>query len=47
MDGEQSERQWHDVVSVVKVQGDRLDFEYFHTMATVLDVEDLLDRLLP
>jgi hypothetical protein len=44
--GEQSERQWRDVVSVVKVQGERLDFEYLNNMAAELQVGDLLARLL-
>ena len=46
MGGEQSERQWRDVVGVVKVQGERLDYEYLHKMAVELQVEDLLVRLL-
>lgn len=46
MGGEQSERQWRDVVGVVKVQGDGLDFNYLRTMAAELGVEDLLARLL-
>lgn len=46
MGGEQSERQWRDVVGVVKVQGDRLDLEYLHKMAIELQVEDLLAPLL-
>ncbi len=44
--GEQSERQWRDVEGVLKVQGDRLDFDYMAEMAKVLKVNDLLDRLL-
>ena len=47
MGGEQSERQWRDVVGVVKVQGDGLDFEYLRKMAAELGIEDLLARLLP
>lgn len=46
MGGEQSERQWRDVVGVVKVQGGGLDIEYMRMMATELGVEDLLTRLL-
>ena len=45
--GEQSERQWRDVVGVVKVQGDGRDFEYLRKMAALLKVEDLLARLIP
>jgi hypothetical protein len=44
--GEQSERQWRDVLGVVKVQGTQLDFEYMNEMAAILQVEDLLSRLL-
>ncbi len=46
MGGEQSERQWHDVVGVVKVQGERLDLGYLRQMAAELNVEDLLLRLV-
>lgn len=46
MGGEQSERQWRDVVGVIKVQGERLDREYLNKMAAELGVEDLLNRLL-
>lgn len=46
MGGEQSSRQWDDVVSVVKVQGDRLDIVYLRAMAAELQVDDLLRRLL-
>ena len=46
MGGEQSERQWRDVVGVVNVQGERLDLGYLHQMAAELHVEDLLGRLL-
>ncbi len=46
MGGEQSERQWRDVVGVMKVQGERLDLGYMQTMAVELGVEDLLQRLV-
>lgn len=46
MGGEGSEQQWRDVVGVVKVQEDRLDLEYLNKMAAVLQVADLLARLL-
>lgn len=45
MGGEQSERQWLDVLGVVKVQGDRLDFDYLNKMAVELEVEELLARI--
>lgn len=47
MGGEQSEKQWRDVVGVVKVQGDGLDLEYLQAMAVELGVKDLLALLLP
>lgn len=46
MGGEQSERQWLDVIGVAKVQGTRLDFDYLWEMAAALQVDDLLKRLL-
>ncbi len=44
--GEASERQWRDVLGVLKVQGDRLDLEYMRRMAAGLGVADLLARAL-
>ena len=44
--GESSERQWRDVLGVLKVQGERLDFEYLRRMAAGLGVADLVDRAL-
>ena len=44
MGGEVSERQWRDVLGVLKVQTGRLDVDYLHQMAHELNVEDLLDR---
>ncbi len=44
--GEQSERQWRDVVGVIKVQGNQLDSTYLKKMAAELNVEDLLARLI-
>lgn len=41
---EVSERQWRDVLGVLKVQGDALDFEYLEKWATELGVADLLLR---
>ena len=37
---------WSDFVGVLKVQGDALDGAYLRRWATVLGVEDLLDRAL-
>ena len=46
MGGETSERQWRDVEGVLKVQGERLDFEYMRGMAKQIGVDDLLAVLL-
>jgi hypothetical protein len=43
--GEVSERQWWDVVGVLRVARDA-DREYLRTWARALDVTDLLDRAL-
>jgi len=44
--GEVSDRQWRDVLGVLIVQGDRLDFAYMRQWATDLSVLDLLERAL-
>ena len=41
---EVSDRQWSDVLGVLKIQGDNLDGEYLDKWARKLDVSDLLDR---
>ena len=43
--GEQSDRQWQDMLGIVAVQGDLLDWEYMQSMAETLQVGDLLERL--
>ncbi len=42
--GEVSDRQWRDVLSVILVQGDRLDREYLKNTSASLGLSDLLDR---
>ena len=44
--GEVSERQWRDALSIVLVQGERLDREYLAGMAAQAGVDDLLIRVL-
>lgn len=42
--GGTSERQWRDVVSIVLVQGSRLDRQYLSTVAEQIGVNDLLQQ---
>jgi hypothetical protein len=44
--GEVSDRQWRDVLGIVRVQGRRLDITYLRANAPILGVADLLDRVL-
>ncbi len=44
--GETSDRQWRDVMGIVRVQGPRLDRAYLADGAEVLGVTDLLTRVL-
>jgi hypothetical protein len=44
--GRISDRQWRDILGVMKVQQDRLDHEYLRRMATTLGVSELLEQAL-
>lgn len=44
MGGEVSERQWHDVLGIMKVQGDLVDKEYLRNWAAELGISDLLEQ---
>jgi hypothetical protein len=44
--GEISDRQWQDILNVIKIQGDRLDQVYLEKWADKLEVGDLLQRAL-
>ncbi|MCP4757265.1 MAG: hypothetical protein GY866_40905 [Proteobacteria bacterium] len=44
MYGQDSERQWLDVLGVIKIQGNHLDVEYLKKWATELGLLELLDK---
>jgi hypothetical protein len=44
--GETSDRQWRDILAIIRVQGARLDREYVWSNAAVLGVEEVLTRAL-
>lgn len=44
--GETSDRQWSDVIGVIKVQGEELDFSYLKKWADHLAVDDLLIKAM-
>ncbi len=46
MGNEVSDRQWNDILGVLKVQGTTLDMDYLQRWAAVLRVSDLLERAL-
>jgi hypothetical protein len=41
-----SDRQWRDILGIVRVQGPRLDVAYLREHAPTLGVADLLERAL-
>jgi hypothetical protein len=44
--GEASDRQWTDVLAVLRTQGDRLDHDYMRVQAETLGIGDLLSSAL-
>ncbi|MGD8397029.1 MAG: nucleotidyl transferase AbiEii/AbiGii toxin family protein [Candidatus Eiseniibacteriota bacterium] len=44
--GEQSDRQWRDILGIVRVQGGALDRQYVECTAASLELEDLAERAL-
>ena len=44
--GEQSERQWKDILGVLNIQRDTLDFKYMKLWAKQINVNDLLDQAI-
>jgi hypothetical protein len=42
--GDRSEKQWRDVLGVIKVQQSKLDFNYLRQWANTLDIVEYLDR---
>ncbi len=44
--GETSDRQWNDILSVLKVQSFGIDLDYLHKWAPEIGIADLLERAL-
>lgn len=44
--GETSERQWRDILGVLNLQSDRLDFQYLQNWADKLGIQDLLQKVI-
>ena len=46
MGGEVSDRQWRDILGVLKTKADDIDLEYLHHWAKELEISDLLERAI-
>jgi hypothetical protein len=46
MGGEVSDRQWRDILGILKIRAGELDLDYLKKWATELNVADLLERVL-
>lgn len=46
MGGEISERQWRDILGVIQVQRERLDFDYLRQLALEMKINDLLEKAI-
>jgi hypothetical protein len=46
MGGEASDRQWRDILGVLKTKAGDIDLEYLHQWAKELKVSDLLEHAL-
>jgi hypothetical protein len=46
MGGEVSDRQWRDILGILKTRAGELDLDYLHEWAIELKVNDLLERVL-
>jgi hypothetical protein len=44
--GESSDRQWNDILAVIKVQSFNLDLDYLEKWASELEIKDLKDKAL-
>ncbi len=46
MGGNVSDRQWQDILGIIKVQGDLLDMNYLRYWTAELELSDLLEQIL-
>ena len=44
--GQVSDRQWRDILGVLAIQGDALDYDYLRDQAQGLGLAPLLDRVI-